>query len=59
MVVLLFGSKSHVTWLELKDFAGNVQAKKHKKFSVRSGGRRRGLTSQGNFRPFARAAFHN
>jgi hypothetical protein len=34
VVVLLFGSKSHVTWFELKTFAGFVQAKKHKKFSV-------------------------
>jgi len=34
VVVLLFGSKSHVTWFELKTFAGNVQAKKHKKFTV-------------------------
>jgi hypothetical protein len=33
VVVLLFGSKSHATWLELKAFAGNVQAKKHKKFT--------------------------
>jgi len=30
VVVLLFGSKSHVTWFELKTFAGFVQAKKHK-----------------------------
>jgi hypothetical protein len=34
VVVLLFGSKSHVTWFELKTFARFVQAKKHKKFSV-------------------------
>jgi len=39
VVVLLFGSKSHVTWLELKDFPGNVQAKKDKKFSAHSGGK--------------------
>jgi hypothetical protein len=34
MVVVLFGSKSHVTWVELKTFGGFVQAKKHKKFTV-------------------------
>jgi hypothetical protein len=34
VVVLLFGSKSHVTWFELKTFGGFVQAKKHKKFSL-------------------------
>jgi hypothetical protein len=30
VVVLLFGSKSHVTWLELKNFVGFVQVKKQK-----------------------------
>jgi hypothetical protein len=34
VVVLLFGSKSHVTCNELKTFAGFVQAKKHKKFTT-------------------------
>jgi len=34
VVVLLFGSKSHVTWFELKTFAGFVQAKKYKKFNA-------------------------
>jgi len=33
VIALLFGSKSHVTWFELKTFAGFVQAKKHKKFT--------------------------
>jgi hypothetical protein len=33
VVVLLFGSKSHVTWVELKTFGGFVQAKKHKKLT--------------------------
>jgi serine/threonine protein kinase len=34
VIVLLFGSKSHVTWLELKTFGLNVQAKKHKKLTL-------------------------
>jgi hypothetical protein len=34
VVVLLFGSKSHVTWFELKTSGRFVQAKKHKKITL-------------------------
>jgi hypothetical protein len=59
VVMLLFVYKSRVTWLELKDFVGIVQAKKHKKITLSFDRQGRGLTSMANFPPSTRAAFHN
>jgi hypothetical protein len=45
--LLWFVYKSHVTWLELKNFAGFTQAKKHKKSPSLQGLSTAGLDFEG------------
>jgi hypothetical protein len=59
VVVVRFSYKSRVTWIELKDLLGIVQAKKHKKSQYFQLPSPPDLTSTGDFPPSACAAVHN